>query len=181
MGRHSGSDDATTITSVLDGITNLDNFAWTPGWPEPPPAEIRYEAFSSIFTNLTPSLPFDSVTVNVSVIDGRGTATVQQFPDATNNWILIVRFADGFAGAAFLTAEVSLEYVPLRIIFLDPTAVQLRWPTNAPSYQLESAATLPAASGDWTAVTNQAMVIGQDFALAIDATEPRKFFRLHKL
>src|ERR1700679_305124 len=47
VGRHSGANVATTISSTQDGVTNLDDFAWTPTWPQDPPAEIRYDAYSS--------------------------------------------------------------------------------------------------------------------------------------
>jgi hypothetical protein len=181
VGRHSGDKAATTISSTLDGITNLNDFAWIPTWPEDPPAEIRYDAYSSVLDHLTPALPSGNVTVDLSVLSGRGTASIQQFPDATNDWTLIVRFADGAAGAALLTVHISVELVSLNIVPLDSTHSQVQWPTNTASFQLESAPGLPASLDGWSVVPNEPVVQGEYFAVPIDMTEPQKFFRLHKL
>jgi len=180
VGRHSGRNEATTISSTLDGVTNLVGFAWIPSWPEVPPAQIRYEASSSVMSNLAPYLPAGSMSVDVSVLDGRGSVSVEQMPDATNDWTLIVRFADGFSGSAFLTALISVEFVSLRLVPLDSSAIQARWPTNVAGFHLESAEALPALPGDWITVTNEPVVVGADFVVPIDTTGPQKYFRLRR-
>ncbi len=180
VGRHSGLDEPTTISSTLDGVTNLSAFAWTPAWPELPPAQIRYDAFSSVFPNLTPALPAGGMAVSVAVLYGRGAVAVQQYPNATNDWTLIVQFADGGSGAAFLSARISVDYMPLRLVAVGPT-LQARWPTNATAYQLETVRNLPASPADWIAVTNEPAVLGQDFTVTFQPSEPQRFFRLRKL
>jgi hypothetical protein len=180
VGRHSGGNVATTISSTLDEITNLDDFAWIPTWPEDPPAEIRYDAYSSV-DDLTPALPSVNMAVDVSVLSGRGSASIQQFPDATNGWTLIVQFADGASGAALLTVHISVELVSLSIVPLDSTHLEVQWPTNTASFQLESAPSLPVSPDDWSVVTNEPVVQGEYFTVSIDMTERQKFFRLHKL
>ena len=57
VGRHEGINEPTIISSWLNGVQQMDHVAWIPDWPEPPPAEIRYPAWSSVFSGLTPSLP----------------------------------------------------------------------------------------------------------------------------
>ena len=181
VGRHSGGNVATTISSSLDGVTNLNNFAWIPTWPQVPPAEIRYNASSSVLNNLTPALPSGSMVVDVSILAGRGSASIQQFPAATNGWTLIVRFADGGSGAATLGVRITIQFVSLNIVTLDSTHLQVQWPTNALPFQLESALVLPTAPNGWAVVTNEPVVQGKFFSVPIDMTEPQKFFRLHKL
>jgi hypothetical protein len=181
VGRHSGANVATTISSTQDGVTNLDGFAWIPTWPQDPPAEIRYDAYSSVLDGLTPALPAGNMAVDVSVLAGRGSASIQQIPAATNGWTLIVRFADGYSGAALLSVQISVEVVPLNIVPIDSTHWQVRWPTNASAYQLESAPALPASPDDWTVVTNEPVVEGQYFTVPIDVTNSQEFFRLQQL
>lgn len=181
VGRHSGANVATTITSTQDGVTNLNGFAWTPLWSSPPPAEIRFDAYSSVLSGLTPALPAGNVTVEASVLSGRGSVTIPQLPHATNDWTLIARFADGSAGSALITVRISVEFVPLSLVPRDAGSWQVQWPTNASSFQLESVASLPAAPGDWLAVTNVPVIQGASFTVPLAPTEPQRFFRLRKL
>lgn len=181
VGRHSGGNVATTISATLDGVARLNEFAWIPTWPKDAPAEIRYDAYSSVLNDLTPSLPSDNMAVEVSVLAGRGSASIKQFPAATNGWTLIVRFADGYPGAALLSVHISVEIVSLNIVALDSAHWQVQWPTNTPSFRLESAPSLPTSPEGWTLVTNQPVVNGEYFAVPIDVTEPQEFFRLNKL
>jgi hypothetical protein len=179
VGRHSGANVATTISSTVDGVASLNDFAWIPSWPANPPAEIRYDAYSSVLSGLTPAMPSGSMSVEVSVLAGRGSASIQQYPDATNNWTLIVRFADGVSGAALLGVRISIEPVSLNLVSLDFAHWQVRWPTNNASFQLESAPSLPASPDGWIVVTNEPVVQGEYFTVPIDMTEPQKYFRLH--
>jgi len=134
--------------------------------------------------------------VHVSVLAGRGHASIKQIPSANNGWTLIVRFADGYAGAALLTVHISIETMPsnilplnivpsnvvsLNIVPIDSAHWQVRWPTNAPSCQLESTPVLPASADGWTVVTNQPVVDGEYFTVPIDMTKSQEFFRLQPL
>src|SRR6267154_1764724 len=89
VGRHGGANDPTTISTSSNGVTLLSNVAWTPTWPSPPPNEIRFDAFSSTYSNITPMLPSGSVAVQSTVLSGRGSVSINQFPDPTNNFALI--------------------------------------------------------------------------------------------
>ena len=86
VGRWLGSNDVTTITTTLDGVTVLDHVNWIPDWPEPPPAEIRYEATSSVFTGLSPALPQSPMSVSLEIFQARYRLEVIQQPTALNNY-----------------------------------------------------------------------------------------------
>jgi len=194
VGRHAGHNDSTTISSELNGSSQLNDVAWTPDWSAPAPAQLRHQEYSSTLTGLSPALPADNVSVNVSVLSGRGSATVQQMPSAANDWTLGVRFADGFSGSRFLTVRIAITTQPLhpaaavaaeapqtlRFVASDSTSLQLRWPTSAESYFLESVTHLPALPEDWARVTNEPVISDGDFILPVDLTEPQRFFRLRK-
>ncbi|MCO5051813.1 MAG: hypothetical protein M9920_05875 [Verrucomicrobiae bacterium] len=180
VGRHSGRNDATTITSTLNGVTNLAALAWIPSWPEDPPAQIRYEASSSILSELAPSLPAGSMSVEVTVLSGRGSVALEQVPDATNDWTLIVRFSDGFSSSAFLSARISVELVALQLVVTDSSTLQARWPTNVSGFHLEFAEALPVLPGDWSPVTNEPVAVGADWVVPVDITGPQRYFRLQR-
>jgi len=113
VGRHSGANDPTTISTSLDGVALMSQVAWIPTWPQPPPNEIRFDAFSSIFSPLTPALSSGGiVSVSATAISGRGDVTITQMPAAANDFTLIAQFADGFSGAASLGGQITIVAVP---------------------------------------------------------------------
>ena len=158
VGRHSGGNVATTISATLDGVTKLNDFAWIPTWPKDTPAEIRCDAYSSVMNDLTPSLPSDNMAVEVSVLVGRGSASIKQFPAAMNGWTFIVRFADGYPGAALLSVHISVEIVSLNIVSLDSAHWQLQRLKNTPFFQLESAPGFRTSPEGRTVGTKQPVV-----------------------
>jgi MYXO-CTERM domain-containing protein len=82
---------------------------WTPTWPKPVPYEIRFDAYSSVLDGLTPALPAQlPETVGVSVVTGRGSLAVTQFPNAVNDYTLIVKFNDGFTGSQDLRGLITV-------------------------------------------------------------------------
>jgi len=194
VGRHAGRNDATTFSSVLNGSPQLNGLAWIPEWSASAPAQLRHEEVSSIFTTLAPALPADNVSVSAAVLAGRGSATVVQLPHATNEWTLAVRFADGFSGSRFLSVRITVTPHPstealspstltlpaLRLAPSDSTGLQLLWPASAASYFLESVTHLPALPEEWTRITNEPVIAGENFTLPVDRTEPQRFFRLRK-
>lgn len=110
VGRHGGGNTATTISSATDAVVQMSAVQWTPTWPEPPPAEIRYAAVSSVFSGLTPVLPEESpISVSASVISGRGSVTITQIPSPANDFTLIARFADGFGGSATTRGLITVN------------------------------------------------------------------------
>jgi hypothetical protein len=155
---------------------------WTPVWPEPPPAPIDYDAVSSVFDSVVPPLPASAVDVQAKLLEGPGSIVVSQFPDATNNWTLIVRFANGSSDSAFLKVRLSIDYPGLRIARGDkPGGVILTWPTSWAFYHLESASAVAGLPGDWTEVTNKVVRGDSAFSSILDSTlESGKFFRLRK-
>ena len=109
VGRHSGSNLPTVISSTLNGVTRTPVTDWTPTWPNPVPAENRINAFSSVYGGLTPALPaIVPLSVGTSVVSGRGNLEVSQLPDAGNDYTLIVRFGDGFNGSADLRGLITV-------------------------------------------------------------------------
>lgn len=113
VGRHDGLNEPTVITTTLDGTLVMDHFNWTPDWPELPPEEIRYEAFSSTFSLLTPSMPQIPTFVSLEVIQARSALTVFQYPDAANNFTTILDFDDNDPGSHDIySAHLLFSTVP---------------------------------------------------------------------
>lgn len=109
VGRHSGNNFPTVVSTSLNGVTQMGVTDWTPTWPLPVPNEIRFEAYSSLLTGVTPILPAsDPLSVDTSVIAGRGSLTVTQLPALDNDYTLIVRFSDGFSGSRDLRGLITV-------------------------------------------------------------------------
>jgi hypothetical protein len=110
-GTHNGT-EATIISSSLDGVTEMSDVSWVQTWPSPLPGD----AFSSTFTSLDPAVPLSGLlSVSVSNISGRGTASIVQEPSAANGETTIVKFTDGFNGAAYLDAEITIVPEPVAV------------------------------------------------------------------
>ena len=130
MGRHDGHNYPTKLkTAAIDE-------AWVPQWPEPVPAEIRYHAFSSIFTGLSPFLPQAPVIVTLTNLTNplRGPVTIVQSPQASNDYTLKVEFNDNdsYPGwyAAWYTVELNIVPLPGSVLLLGPSLAGLlawRW------------------------------------------------------
>jgi hypothetical protein len=52
VGRWDGGNELTYVTTAPCGVTRVDNDAWTPDRPSPPPLEIRYDAWTSTLNRL---------------------------------------------------------------------------------------------------------------------------------
>jgi hypothetical protein len=115
VGRHSGRDEPTSITTRQSDTVIMNEVAWFPEWSEPPPDEIRQEEVSSIFESLNPPLPATDLRVDLLSEScdhggGTGTVTIAQYPDATNDYTLIVEFDDnGAVGSAFYDLSILLS------------------------------------------------------------------------
>ena len=94
VGRWGGGNLPTTISTTLNGAPVLTDYNWIPDWPFPPPNEIRFPAYSSIFSNLNPNLPDSSMTVTLTPIEARDSVSIVQSPSASNDQTLIVEFND---------------------------------------------------------------------------------------
>jgi hypothetical protein len=108
VGRHLGVNEPTEISTTLNGSTQLDHYDWIPDWPAPPPNNIRYEAYSSVFTGLTPAIPRQETTVSLQVIQARSLVQLIQQPSAANNYTTILQFDDrSAAGSEFYQARLT--------------------------------------------------------------------------
>jgi len=108
VGRFGGQNVPTVISSTLNGVTQMDNVNWTPDWPDPPPNPIRFDAVSSVFTGLTPGLPSNASDITLTPIENRSLTTMEQLPDASNGYTLIVQFNDNAPnGPAQYRSQIS--------------------------------------------------------------------------
>jgi hypothetical protein len=102
-------DGGAAVASSLNGTSQMSATSWTPTWPREVPFEIRFDAFSSTFSPLGPALPaVEPLSVEASVVSGRGSLTVTQLPSDANSDVLIVRFSDGFNGSADLRGLITV-------------------------------------------------------------------------
>jgi len=108
VGRQGGTNKPTTISTFRNGTSLINAFDWTPDWPNPPPDNIRFDAYSSVLTPFNPALEGDILSVSIQKISGRGTVTIEQLPDSSNNYTLIARYADGANGAALLDGRITV-------------------------------------------------------------------------
>ncbi|MBI5376838.1 MAG: hypothetical protein HZA77_15495 [Candidatus Schekmanbacteria bacterium] len=113
VGRHLGANKPTIISTSLNCETQMDSVKWTPTWPEEPPAEIRYEAYSSVFSELTPLLPDSNSYVTLTDISSRGTTVISQEPSISNDYTLIIDFDDiAESGSALYHVMIQMESPP---------------------------------------------------------------------
>jgi hypothetical protein len=89
-------------------------------------------------------------------------------------------------GGTGATSHRRLAFVPqpapmLHAVRSGANQVRITWPTNAFEYSLEQTANLPQANPWlWTVVTNAGQVVGAEFSIDLDLTDPPVFFRLRK-
>ncbi len=111
VGRWEGFNVPTLISTSVDGTPIMSDFAWTPNWPFPPPNEIRFEAYSSIFSGLDPGIPTQVTGVSVATEQGvRTSIYIVQYPSAANAYTTIVEFNDDpFPGPAAAWGEITFN------------------------------------------------------------------------
>jgi hypothetical protein len=110
VGRAYGN-NAPTVFEVPD-----NRGLWTPTWPEPVPAEIRYEAYSSTLNGFGLTLPQAPAHWTVEKFAGLGEVHVVEQPSATNNHRLVVEFNDnGIGGPSFYWVKLS----PVQPVVID--------------------------------------------------------------
>ena len=115
VGRWEGGNgnEATIISTWLDGVPQMTDVNWYPDWPELPPAGIRYEAYSSVLTGLFPTLPLQDMSVTLTPILNRSSISISQLPDRANDYTMIADFDDDPAsGADWYEARIRFEYAP---------------------------------------------------------------------
>ncbi len=94
--------------------TIINGVEWIPTWPQPVPNEIRFEAYSDIFTGVTPALPLAEVPI-ILTASNRGPTTIVEYPTAANGYKLIIEFDDNINyGQPYATwYYATVEVVPL--------------------------------------------------------------------
>jgi hypothetical protein len=101
----------------------MNGVDWNQTWPSPLPSD----AFSSTFTALTPALPTTgNLFASVVNISGRGTPSIFQEPSAGNDNTLLVQFTDGFNGAEYLDAQITVAPEPASLVGIGCAALLLR-------------------------------------------------------
>ena len=106
-GRHNKPDE-TAISSTSNGSNVMERVSWLPSWPQPQPGLIRLEAVSSMYHGLNPPLPRGPVAVQTALLEGRGSLSVVQLPNAANDFTLIVRFADISSAIAAMRGRITI-------------------------------------------------------------------------
>ncbi len=124
-GTHLGA-EPTILNSTINGVSTMTDVDWDQTWPSPLPAD----AFSSTFSPLRPTLPLSGdLSVSVLKLSGRGTPTIFQDPTPANDETLIVQFTDGFNGAQYLDAQITVtvpEPSSIALATFAPAACLLR-------------------------------------------------------
>jgi hypothetical protein len=102
VGRHGGV-NAATVVQAQDW-----NLSWLPRWPEPPPNEIRFEAWSSTGVAPTVMVPKTEARWHVTKYIGPGPVRVVAQPTASNGYNLVVDFNDNvIAGPTYYWVKLS--------------------------------------------------------------------------
>ncbi|AOY57286.1 hypothetical protein [Desulfococcus multivorans] len=147
VGRHLGANSPTIIYATKNGSTTTQ-MEWLPAWPSPPPDEIRFDAYSSFFNELSPVFPEDGVVWRLTKLFGRGEVKIIEQPSSSNEFSLIVEFDDPFPGSKFYGIRLSPVSDSLDSFFADFDTIDgfsytddTFYNTHQPRY----------ASGDWSA------------------------------
>ena len=124
VGRHEGANQPTVISAWRDGVKVMDSVNWIPEWPEPPPAEIRYPALSSVFTGLAPELPNGPMTVTLTRPRARGNLDIAQYPEFGNSYQMELAFDDDSPlGADWYEAQITVTTAAVPVISCSPTSL----------------------------------------------------------
>jgi len=111
VGRHHDGDGNEPTVLTFGAGTPIE---WYPSWPEAPPAEIRYEAWSSGYTpapTLDPNWEWYASLEEIDVRNG-GFVTITQQPTLANNNTTIVEFNDNApAGPAWYSVILNVDEV----------------------------------------------------------------------
>jgi hypothetical protein len=104
VGLHNSAYPSTIVTTTLNVVTELSNYAWTASWPNGTNAG----AYSSLFSGLNPAIPAAGVSVTLNVEQARESITLVQLPTAGNGDTTIVEFDDDEqAGDALYEAKLT--------------------------------------------------------------------------
>jgi hypothetical protein len=91
----------------------MNQVEWYPVWPQWAIGS-DIEAYSSVFSGLTPMLPADGLPVTLTVITARGAVSVLEQPNAANNYTFVLEFNDVPIGsAAWYEVQLDIPEVPV--------------------------------------------------------------------
>jgi len=98
VGLYNPNYPSTILTTTVNGVTVLNNYAWTPIWPSTA-VYGNYGNFSSTFTGLNPGAPVQqNMSVALTVEQARYSLTLVQHPSSSNGYTTIVEFNDNPPG-----------------------------------------------------------------------------------
>ena len=109
VGRWQGANQPTILTTTIGGDISTSGLQWIPDWSQPPPNEIRFQDYSSIFTGLDAALPDFEQSLVLDPIQVRSGVSIVQQPSAVNDFTAIVEFNDLPAGGA-TTYDLKIGY-----------------------------------------------------------------------
>ena len=102
VGRHAGANSPTVID------VPAFHTEWIPDWKELPPAEIRFEAFSSTFTAPSPLFQPEAALWHATKFAGPGEVHILEQPSAANQFRLVLEFNDNdILGSSFYVVRLS--------------------------------------------------------------------------
>jgi hypothetical protein len=188
VGRWSGANNPTIISSWSNGVPTCSDENWYPAWPESPPAEIRYVTNSSVYTALSPILPAQSMAVTLGPVQARALFSIYQYPVSSNNYTMILDFDDSDMGnptigyAAWYDINVQIiSPVPaprFQSITRTNNSINLIWDAQAgATYQVLYATNLnpiPIWSPLCTLTATNSIGVASDGA----PVRPQRFYRL---
>jgi hypothetical protein len=96
----------------VDVPTLINGEEWFPVWPDVPDAENRdCQCYSNIFKGFKPSLHRNKPPVEITVLQGRGTVSILEYPSKENNNALVIEFDDNpYGGPATYQIEIVFQH-----------------------------------------------------------------------
>lgn len=82
--------------------TLIDGHEWWPAWPDVPDCENRDcgGCTSDVLTGISPALPVADFQVTLNPLVVRGSATIVEYPDASNGYRVVVELDDNSVGGS---------------------------------------------------------------------------------
>ena len=100
VGRRGGVNEPTRLSTTQIDTGAQTGLDWIPQWPDAPPAEVRYDSFSSSLEQELFLLPQSSMVLELYPLSALGGVSTLQAPSAQNDNTLILQFADNDPSAA---------------------------------------------------------------------------------
>ncbi|HTI71477.1 MAG TPA: PEP-CTERM sorting domain-containing protein [Candidatus Limnocylindria bacterium] len=101
-----------TITTTMDGVTQLDHVVWTPQWSVDPSTLTDVMAYSLKFEPLFPTLGTQPEALTIEKLQGRGTVDLLEYPTTLNGGNLFIGFDDSEPGTDLYEVFIDVTPVP---------------------------------------------------------------------